>query len=94
MDAALQKEDHAAYAEMQSGKQAAIQQRLAAAEQKLATIPEEDRFTSGEVSADDVAEVISRWTGIPVNKMLQNDKERLLGLEAELGKRLIGQKKQ
>ncbi len=92
MDAALQKEDHAAYAEMQSGKQAAIHQRLAAAEQKLAAIPEEDRFTSGEVSADDVAEVISRWTGIPVNKMLQNDKERLLGLEAELGKRLIGQK--
>ncbi len=92
MAALLQKGDNAAYAEKQSNELAALQQKLSTAEQQLAAIPEEERFTSGEVSADDVAEVISRWTGIPVNKMLQNDKDRLLGLEDEIGKRLIGQK--
>ncbi len=59
---------------------------------QLSSIPEENRFTSGEVSADDVAAVISSWTGVPVNKMLKSDKERLLTLENEIGKRLIGQK--
>ncbi|MFM2392909.1 MAG: ATP-dependent chaperone ClpB, partial [Bacteroidota bacterium] len=64
-------------------------------EQALASlnaIPEQDRFVSNEVTADEIAAAISRWTGIPVNKMLKNDKERLLTLEAEIGKRLIGQK--
>lgn len=69
-----------------------VQAKLDQTEKELAAIPEEDRFTSGEVSADDIAAVISKWTGIPVNKMLKSDKERLLSLEAEIGKRLIGQK--
>jgi ATP-dependent Clp protease ATP-binding subunit ClpB len=41
--------------------------------------------------ADDIAEVVSRWTGIPLQKMMQSDKEKMLSLEAEIGKRLIGQ---
>ncbi len=44
-----------------------------------------------EVTADDIAEVVSRWTGIPVKKMLQSDKEKLLHLEDELHKRVVGQ---
>ena len=91
MQALLQSGDNAAYAQKQSNELATLQQKLSSAEQQLAAIPEEERFTSGEVSADDVAEVISRWTGIPVNKMLKNDKDRLLNLEDEIGKRLIGQ---
>ncbi len=45
----------------------------------------------GEVTADDIAEVVSRWTGIPVSRMMQSDREKLLHLEEELHKRVIGQ---
>jgi ATP-dependent Clp protease ATP-binding subunit ClpB len=79
-------------AKIQTGPLADAQKKLLELEAELAAIPEEDRFTSGEVSADDIAEVISKWTGVPVNKMLKSDKERLLSLEEEIGKRLIGQK--
>ncbi len=50
-------------------------------------------MVSDEVTADDIAEVISAWTGIPAGKMLQSESDKLLNMEAELGKRLIGQKK-
>jgi len=69
----------------------AQQAMLKAAEEKLENLPEEKRFTNEEVTANDIAEVVSRWTGIPVSKMLQSEKEKLLHLEEELGKRVIGQ---
>ncbi|MBK8634629.1 MAG: AAA family ATPase [Saprospiraceae bacterium] len=69
-----------------------LEETLVELESKLGTIPAEQRMTNDEVTADDVADVVSKWTGIPVNKMLQSDKARLLNLEAEIGKRLIGQK--
>lgn len=87
----LEENEMEKYAALQSGKLQEQKDALANAVGKLNAIPEEDRFTSGEVSADDVAEVVSTWTGIPVNKMLQSDKVRLLSLEEEIGKRLIGQ---
>jgi ATP-dependent Clp protease ATP-binding subunit ClpB len=59
---------------------------------ELNAIPAENRHTSGGVSSDDIAKVISKITGIPVAKMLKSDKERLLNLEEEIGKRIIGQK--
>lgn len=65
---------------------------LFSAEDKLNKIPDFERYTNEEVTANDVAEVVARWTGIPVNKMLQSEKDRLLNLEDEIGKRLIGQK--
>lgn len=65
---------------------------LMAAEEKLNNLPEEGRFTNEEVNANDIADVVSRWTGIPVSKMLQKEKEKMLKLEDEIGKRLIGQK--
>ena len=43
------------------------------------------------MTADDIAEVVSRWTGIPLQKMMQSEKEKMLHLEEEIGKRLIGQ---
>lgn len=64
---------------------------LKAAEEKLGELSEEKRFTNDEVSGDDIAEIVSRWTGIPVTKMLQSEKDKLLRLEDELHKRLIGQ---
>jgi ATP-dependent Clp protease ATP-binding subunit ClpB len=50
------------------------------------------RMVSEQVTAADIAEVIAAWTGVPVGKLMQGETERLLGLEGELGKRLIGQK--
>ena len=64
---------------------------LKAAEEKLDSLVDEKRFTNEEVNANDIAEVISRWTGIPLQKMMRSDKEKMLNLEAEIGKRLIGQ---
>ena len=65
---------------------------LKAAEERLDNLPEDNRFTNEEVTADDIAEVVSKWTGIPVSKMMKSEKEKLLTLEKEIGKRLIGQK--
>jgi ATP-dependent Clp protease ATP-binding subunit ClpB len=64
---------------------------LMVAEEKLAEIAPDSRMTTQQVTADDIADVVSRWTGIPINKMLQSERDRLLNLEVELGKRVIGQ---
>ena len=64
---------------------------LKVAEEKLDDLPDEDRFTNDEVTANDIADVVARWTGIPVSKMMQSEKDRLLNLEDEIGGRLIGQ---
>ena len=66
-------------------------------ERRQATLEEELRLTADtamikeEVSADDVAEVVSRWTGIPVSRMLASEREKLLNMEAELHRRVVGQ---
>jgi len=65
---------------------------MKATEEKLDKLPEQTRFTNEEVTANDIAEVVARWTGIPVAKMMKSEKERLLKLEDEISKRLIGQK--
>jgi len=64
---------------------------LKVAEEKLSKLPEENRFTNEEVTANDIAEVVARSTGIPVSKMIQSEKDKLLKLEEDIGKRLIGQ---
>ncbi|MET3769044.1 ATP-dependent Clp protease ATP-binding subunit ClpB [Marisediminicola sp. UYEF4] len=55
-------------------------------------VPDEDPMVGEEVTAEDIAAVIAAWTGIPMGRLLQGETEKLLHLEAELGKRLIGQK--
>lgn len=65
---------------------------LKAANEALNKLPEDSRFTNEVVTADDIADVISKWTGIPVSKMMQSEKQKLLSLEDEIGKRVIGQK--
>jgi ATP-dependent Clp protease ATP-binding subunit ClpB len=64
---------------------------LKVAEEKLDNLPEEKRFTNEEVTGEDIAGVVSRWTGIPVTRMMQSERDKLLKLEDELGKRVIGQ---
>ncbi len=64
---------------------------LKAAEDKLDQISEDSRFTNEEVTANDIADIVARWTGIPVSKMMQSEKDKLLKLEDDIGERLIGQ---
>ncbi len=66
--------------------------RLKVAEDQLKELAPENRLTKEEVTADDIAEVVARWTGIPVAKMLQSEKDKLLKLEDEIGRRVIGQR--
>ena len=66
-----------------------IERELAEAE---AYVPDSDPMVGEEVTAEDIAAVIAQWTGIPMGRLLQGETEKLLHLEAELGKRLIGQK--
>jgi ATP-dependent Clp protease ATP-binding subunit ClpB len=65
--------------------------QLKVANEKLSLLPEDSRFTNEVVTANDIADVISKWTGIPVSKMLQSERQKLLSLEAEIGKRIVGQ---
>ena len=64
---------------------------LKAAEEKLAELAPETRLTTQTVTSNDIAEVVARWTGIPLAKMMKGEKERLLHLESEMHKRVIGQ---
>ncbi len=83
--------DFETVAKIRYGELQKQQAMLKAAEEKLDKLPDENRFTNEEVSANDIAEVVSRWTGIPVAKMMQSEKDKLLRLEDEIHKRLIGQ---
>lgn len=62
------------------------------AEEKLKLLTPENRLTKEEVNADDIAEVVARWTGIPIAKMMQSEKDKLLKLEEQIGERVIGQR--
>jgi ATP-dependent Clp protease ATP-binding subunit ClpB len=64
---------------------------LKVAEEKLHDLPDDSRFTNEEVTGNDIADIISRWTGIPVAKMLQSEKDKLLKLEEQISEMLIGQ---
>lgn len=66
--------------------------QLKVAIEKLDQLPDDSRFTNEQVTANDIADVVSKWTGIPVSKMLQSEREKLLHLEEEIGKRIIGQR--
>ncbi|MCB9284749.1 MAG: ATP-dependent chaperone ClpB [Lewinellaceae bacterium] len=83
--------DYETVAKIRYGQLQEQQAMLKAAEEKLNKVPEESRFTDDKVNANDIAEVVSRWTGIPVAKMMQSEREKLLLMEDELGKRVIGQ---
>src|SRR2546422_6987344 len=78
-------------AEITYGKIPALEQEIAAIEQRLAEIQKKGKYLKEEVDAEDIAEIVGKWTGIPVSKMLESERERVTRLEAELGRRVIGQ---
>ena len=90
-EVAERESDFEKVAKIRYGDIKAKEEELAAAEVELDKLSAESRFTNEEVTRDDIAGVVARWTGIPVTKMMKSDKERLLKLEEEIGKGLIGQ---
>jgi ATP-dependent Clp protease ATP-binding subunit ClpB len=78
-------------AEIRYGELVALEQELTATEAELAGLQAEGSLLSEEVTAEEIAEIVSKWTGIPVSKMLEGEQEKLLGMEQALRKRVIGQ---
>ena len=78
-------------AEIRYGQLAELDKALAETNQKLEALQVERKMLKEEVDDEDIAEVISHWTGIPVSKMLEGEREKLVHMEARLGERVIGQ---
>ena len=78
-------------AEIRYGKLQMLEQENQRIQQELKERQKGEAMIKEEVTEDDIAEVVSRWTGIPVNRMLQSEREKLLHLESELHKRVVGQ---
>ena len=78
-------------AEIRYGKLKALEAEIADIHEQLKNAQGSEAMVREEVTADDIAEVVSRWTGIPVTRMMQSEREKLLHLEEELHKRVIGQ---
>jgi ATP-dependent Clp protease ATP-binding subunit ClpB len=83
--------DYGRVAEIRYSRLKALEDDIKRIQAQLADTQTGNRLVREEVTADDIAEVVSRWTGIPVTKMLQSEREKLLHLEEELHKRVIGQ---
>ena len=83
--------DYGKVAELRYGKTKEAQDEVDRLKKELETTQKDSRMLKEEVTADDIAGVVSRWTGIPVTKMIQSEREKLLHLEAELHKRVAGQ---
>ncbi|MCC6232039.1 MAG: AAA family ATPase, partial [Verrucomicrobiales bacterium] len=77
--------------EIQYGSLPELQRKLATAEQALATSEKQPRLLGTEVTDEDVAKVVASWTGIPVTRMLEGERAKLVGMEARLSQRVIGQ---
>src|SRR6266853_1003756 len=78
-------------AEISYGRIPALEREIAEAEKRLAQIQKKGKYLKEEVDAEDIAEIVAKWTVIPVTKMLESERERLTKLEAELGRRVVGQ---
>lgn len=83
--------DYGRVAEIRYGKIKALEDEIQKVQEELRSAQGSAAMIKEEVTAEDIADVVSRWTGIPVNKMLQSEREKLLNLEDELHKRVIGQ---
>ncbi|MDH4348070.1 MAG: ATP-dependent chaperone ClpB [Gemmatimonadota bacterium] len=92
MDQATRRGDLHRAAELQYGQVPALERKIAEHEKRLAEIQSVTRYLKEEVESEDIAEVVAKWTGIPVTKMLESDRERLTRLEAELTRRVVGQR--
>jgi ATP-dependent Clp protease ATP-binding subunit ClpB len=90
-DKAEREGDYGRVAEIRYGKLKNLEAEIASIQQQLKDQQGGSAMIKEEVTADDIADVVSRWTGIPVSKMLQSEREKLLHLEEELHRRVIGQ---
>ena len=90
-DKAEREGDYGKVAEIRYGKLQALNKEIEETQQRLHQMQGDKAMIKEEVDAEDIADVVSRWTGIPVSKMLQSEREKLLHLEDELHKRVIGQ---
>ncbi|MBV0895872.1 ATP-dependent Clp protease ATP-binding subunit [Microbacterium sp. NC79] len=91
-DRALREADYAKASKLEYETIKRLEAEIAEAEKAEALSADEPRMVNEQVTEEDIAAVIAAWTGIPVGKLMQGESEKLLHLEAELGKRLIGQK--
>ena len=83
--------DYGRVAELRYGKIQESEQHLKQLQEQVKELQAGDAMLKEEVTSEDIAEIVAKWTGVPVSKMLQSDREKLLNLEAELGKRIAGQ---
>ena len=90
-DRAEREGDYGRVAEIRYSRLKALEDDIKSVKEKLRSTQDGNAMIREEVTADDIAEVVSRWTGIPVTRMMQSEKEKLLHLEEELHKRVIGQ---
>jgi ATP-dependent Clp protease ATP-binding subunit ClpB len=90
-DRAEREGNYGAVAEIRYGKIKEAEKKIVENQEKLQEIQANSPMIKEEVDSEDIADIVSRWTGIPVNKMLQSEKEKLLHLEEELHQRVIGQ---
>lgn len=90
-DTAEREGDYGKVAEIRYGKIKQLEDNISSVQKKLHNEQKGDALVKEEVTADDIAEVVSKWTGIPVQRMLQSEKDKLLRLEEELHKRVVGQ---
>ncbi len=89
---ATRRGDLAKAAELTYGRAPALEQELKTAEAKLAETQRQGKFLKEEVEAEDIAEIVAKWTGIPVTRMMESEKERLAHLEEHLAARVVGQR--
>ncbi len=85
--------DYAKVAEIRYGKLQHLEEDIKTIQTKLSEAQDGNAMVKEEVTSDDIADVVSRWTGIPVSKMQMSERKKLLNLETELHKRVIGQDK-
>ena len=90
-DRAEREGDYGKVAEIRYGKIKDAENAIASLQKELAAIQGDNAMIKEEVDSEDIADIVSRWTGIPVKKMLQSEKDKLLHLEDELHKRVVGQ---
>ena len=85
--------DYGVVAEIRYGKLQDEELKMSELKNKLAKFKSENSLIREEITYDDIAEIVSKWTGVPVAKMIQSEREKLLSLEKNLHKRLVGQEK-
>lgn len=90
-DQAERSGDYGKVAEIRYGKIKQAEEKLEATKAEMLKIQQHSKMIKEEVDAEEIAEVVSKWTGIPVNKMLEGERSKLLRLEEELSKRVVGQ---